>query len=175
MRRPRLGLSGCLLHAGLRYDGRDVSNPSLNALAERFELITRCPEVGAGMPTPRPPIDWVGDRIMDRAAGIDWTPPLRAWIEATLAELGPIHGWILKRRSPSCGLGSAARYGVDGVARVDGIWAAALRARWPALPLIDEVGFAADEAAFERQVWAYALADQARPARSTGAEARPKQ
>lgn len=144
--RGRVVVSRCLLGEAVRYDGRDKHQPALDALAGCFEVVPFCPELAAGLGVPRPPIDLVGAagaaRVVDRAAGVDVTAPLAAAVARFVAGAGPIDGAILKANSPSCGVGSARRYAaIDEpapVARVDGLFAAALAELAPAPARIDE-------------------------------------
>lgn len=151
--RGRVVVSRCLLGEAVRYDGRDKHQPALDALAGCFVVVPFCPELAAGFGVPRPPMDWVGARVMDRAAGLDLTAPLAAAVARFVAAAGPIDGAILKAGSPSCGVGSARRYdAVDDAApagRVDGLFAAALAALDPAPARIDEAALA-DRAAVAR-------------------------
>jgi uncharacterized protein YbbK (DUF523 family) len=82
--------------------------------------------------------------------GEDWTERALAWIEAALdrCEALGVSGFVLKARSPSCGVGTAALYAVPGAepARTDGLLAAAIRRRFPHLPLVEDEGL--DAAAF---------------------------
>ncbi len=147
--RPRVLVSRCLLGHRVRYDGRDKHQPALAALLDRWRLLAICPELEAGLGVPRPPMDLVGPpgaaRPIERASGRDLEPlmtPAIARLTADIHDAGGLDGAVLKARSPSCGLGSAARYDrVDDpapAARVDGVFAAALRGLRPAPRLIDE-------------------------------------
>ncbi len=98
-------ISACLLGEACRYDGkrRGVS-PEIAAIARYHTLIPICPEVMGGLPTPRPPAERKGDRVIS-CEGRDVTEAYRRGAEATLA-LCRRHraaGVILKDMSPSCG------------------------------------------------------------------------
>ena len=95
------------------------------------------------------------------------------FIDTTVASLpwDRLCGWVLKARSPSCGLGSTPFFRADvapgdvdaspaGVG--DGLWAAALVRRDPGLPLIDELGLA-DEG--RRAAWLRRVQERARRVR----------
>lgn len=146
--RPRVGVSRCLLGDAVRYDGGARPAAELAELrAAGFDLLPVCPELEVGMGVPRPPVDLVGPpgapRLIDRTHDRDWTDAMQAFAARRLAGLDPLDGFVLKARSPSCGAGTARRYGPDGAlasAAADGLFTAALRRRWPGLPLIDEAG-----------------------------------
>ena len=144
----KIGVSACLAGHLVRYDGEDQRNPLIEReLASRFELIPICPEVGAGMPVPRPPI-----QIMQSGAGIrvcevddhahDVTQQLRSYAQRLIAELGPeLSGFVFKSRSPSCGIDDTPWFDEDGLQQLSagaGLFAGMLMQRFPLLPLVDE-------------------------------------
>lgn len=106
MNRPRILVSACLLGVNCRYSGDGKQIPELEALMQRAELIPVCPEILGGLPTPRPPAERVGDRVMN-CEGADVTKAFRRGAEEALrlAELFGVHDALLKERSPSCGFG----------------------------------------------------------------------
>ncbi len=58
MKTIKIGISRCLLGQRVRYDGADKYSRICNEdLAERFELVSVCPEVDAGLTVPRPPVE----------------------------------------------------------------------------------------------------------------------
>lgn len=99
-------VSACLLGLRCRYDGQSRPNAAVLSLAERHSLIPCCPEQLGGLPTPRSPAEWQGDRIMN-TEGTDVTAPyLRGAEEAVrLAALFGCRCAVLKERSPACGCG----------------------------------------------------------------------
>jgi len=150
---PRIAVSACLLGEPVRYDGQAKSCAAVrDGLALLAELVPLCPEVGAGMPVPREPVDLYGTadapRLIGCHTGEDWTLRVQAWIDAALdrcADLG-VSGFVLKARSPSCGVGTAALYSEPGAAPLgtDGLLAAAIRRRFPRLPLVEDEGLDAE-------------------------------
>ena len=107
MNRPRILVSACLLGVNCRYNGERKQMEGIERLMERVELIPVCPEVLGGLPTPRPPAERVGERVMNRE-GADVTEAYQLGAEETLrlAELFDARFALLKERSPSCGLGN---------------------------------------------------------------------
>lgn len=136
----RLLVSACLLGAPCRYDGASKGIPLVRALAERHELVPVCPEQLGGLPTPRPPAERQGGRVVNRE-GRDVTGEYQRGAEAALA-LGALlgcQGAVLKERSPSCGAGEI----YDGtfsktLTPGDGVTAALLKAR--GIPVWGESG-----------------------------------
>ena len=135
---PVIWVSRCLLGDRVRYDGGHRANGWVQALHWHAQIVPICPEVEAGLGVPRPPIDIVGGRVIDRAAGRDVTALLDAAIDARLVGEPP-HAFIGKGRSPSCGRGSARRFDGPGDASgvTDGRFVARLRAAWPAVLICD--------------------------------------
>ncbi len=79
----RILISACLLGARCRYDGVSKLQPWISDLAERHILVPVCPEQLGGLPTPRPPAERRGDRVMTRDGG-DVTAQYRRGAEEAL-------------------------------------------------------------------------------------------
>lgn len=145
--RPLVGISACLLGQRVRYDGQDKGMPALVAtLATECELQALCPEVGAGMPVPRPAVQLQQRNGQWRALGrddpsLDVTDALRQFSAQHLSGGAHFCGYVLKSKSPSCGIGSTPLYDTRGTAQGtgDGLFAAAIRGQAPWLPLVDEL------------------------------------
>jgi uncharacterized protein YbgA (DUF1722 family)/uncharacterized protein YbbK (DUF523 family) len=144
----RLGVSACLLGDEVRYDGGHKRDAFLvDTLGPFVEWVPVCPEVEIGLGVPRPPIRLVGDdaaspRLVVENTGEDLTAPMQRWATGRVAELSALglHGYVLKRASPSCGLFRVRVYGEDGApGRVGrGLFAAALVEALPMLPVEEE-------------------------------------
>ena len=101
-------ISHCLCGEPCRYDGlsKGLGGDVLSVLSARYRLVPVCPEVVGGLPTPRPPAERVGDRVLTKA-GADVTAAYMCGAQAALAlcrEEGCARA-LLKERSPSCGKG----------------------------------------------------------------------
>ena len=139
--RPPVGVSACLVGERVRYDGAHKRQDHLLAhFADLVEWLPVCPEVELGLGVPRETISLrqspSGLRLIARRSGRDLTDAMQAWAVRRLDELPPLAGFVLKARSPSCGVGTAEIEGAD--ERADGRWAAAVRERRPALPIAQE-------------------------------------
>ena len=152
--RPLVGVSACLLGEEVRYDGdHKLDNFVSGALARIVELRPVCPDVDIGLGVPREPIrlesSGNGTRLVATESKVDLTAAMEAYAEAKVRELDAagICGYVLKARSPSCGLGSVP---IDGADRGDGLFAAALRKLCGRLPIAEETGL---EEAAEREVF----------------------
>lgn len=106
MRKPRILISACLLGVNCRYNGSGGSLDGLRELMEYAELIPVCPEILGGLPTPRPPAERMGDRVISCEGG-DVTAAYErgAWESLHLAEIFGAETALMKERSPSCGAG----------------------------------------------------------------------
>jgi uncharacterized protein YbgA (DUF1722 family)/uncharacterized protein YbbK (DUF523 family) len=143
----RLGVSSCLLGETVRYDGGHKRDAFLTVTLGPFvEWVAVCPEVEIGLSVPRPPIRLVGDprapRLVVEKTGEDLTARMERWARGRIAALHALglHGYVLKRNSPSCGLLRVRVYGEDGSpGRVGrGRFAAALTEALPLLPVEEE-------------------------------------
>ena len=125
----KLLVSACLLGACCRYDGASREHPLAKKLAERYPLIPVCPEQLGGLPTPRPPAERRGERVVTQS-GDDVTERYRRGAEETLrlCRMLDCEAAVLKERSPSCGAGAVYDGTFSGVlASGDGVTAALLR------------------------------------------------
>lgn len=146
MTRPRVGISSCLLGQAVRYDGRHKRAALLIALlGPRVEWVAVCPEVEIGLGTPRPPIELReidgSVRLIMPSSGRDLTAAMRQYAGRKADALAAMRlsGYVLKSRSPSCGLGSAPVLSESAAdARGSGIFAAVLTERFPDLPVEEE-------------------------------------
>jgi uncharacterized protein YbbK (DUF523 family) len=143
----RLGISSCLLGQEVRYDGGHKRDPFLTGvLGKQVTWVPVCPEVEAGMETPREPMNLVQDRTRIRmvgvGTGIDQTDVIEQWAAKRLDELEneDLDGYVLKKDSPSCGREHVPLHHADGqMTRTGrGLFAAALMERMPSLPIEDE-------------------------------------
>ncbi len=168
----RLGVSSCLLGEPVRYDGAHKRDAWIaTRLARHAELVALCPEAGAGLGVPRPPVHLCGDPARPRALGVadpalDVTARLQRYASETAARLPDLQGFIFKRGSPSCGLrGVPVRGPRGGVRPGRGLFAAGLLAADPGLPVAEEGELAQPagrdrflEQVFVRRRWQQALA-----------------
>ena len=141
---PRVGISACLLGERVRYDGGHKRDDILLENLEGIcELVPVCPEDELGLGTPREPIGLVGDprdpRLVGLETGLDLTERMTAFCRKRAGEMESegIQGFILKSKSPSCGLRDleVAAPGGEVLNSGVGFWAKALLDRFPGLPM----------------------------------------
>ena len=142
----RIGASSCLLGQSVRYNGEHKRDAYITGtLAAFFELVPVCPEMAIGLGVPRDPICLAGDPFRPRAVGVD--DPARDVTEAledcgrrVAREMTGLSGYILKSRSPSCGLQGVPVLRDDGqvAGAASGVYARALTAALSLLPVAEE-------------------------------------
>lgn len=151
--RMRVGVSSCLLGQKVRYDGGHKRHDFVaDTLGARVDLVPVCPEVELGLGTPRQTLRLIraqDDVRLIMANGHDHTDAMRAFARRRVEQLKDedLSGYILKKDSPSCGLVRVKVYEDTGIpSKVGrGVYAEALLARWPHLP-VEEEGRLQDEA-----------------------------
>ncbi len=149
----KIGVSRCLLGDAVRYDGQ--SKPCtvvIEKLAEQFELIAICPEVEAGLPVPRPPVQLSHSIQQPRLLGrddpaIDVTDLMHDYCLKKMPELNELSGFVFKSRSPSCGLKSTPVFiGGQCVSETSsGVFARAVQKSHPDLPMVEETQLASHD------------------------------
>ena len=105
-------ISGCLLGHNCKYNGGNNFNQEVVDFCKSHQYCIVCPEGVSGLPTPRPPAEYVSGRILDKE-GVDVTEAFERGaalsLERAFREAGKrgedIEGAILKANSPSCGSG----------------------------------------------------------------------
>jgi len=145
MRKIRVGISRCLLGDEVRFDGGHKHDPFLTeTLGRFFEWVPVCPEVEMGMAVPRESVRLLhtpsGTRMVGVRSEKDFTLPMTAFCSARVGELNDLHGYILKKDSPSCGMDRVRVYSREGIQRKNGrgLFAAALQQQYPMLPVEEE-------------------------------------
>lgn len=144
----RVGISTCLLGQEVRWDaGHKRDRYLTDVLAPYFEWVPVCPEVEVGMGIPREPVRLVrgaegGVRLLDPKGGKDWTGAMETWAHRRLRRLEDLElcGYVLKSRSPSCGMERVKVYPAKGMPEKSGrgVFAAALLDRFGTLPVEEE-------------------------------------
>ena len=94
MRKPKIVVSECLYGTKCRYDGQGYNDKVIQSLKDYVDIQTVCPELAIGLSIPREPI-----RI-----------EMTEFSEEFINGLDDIDGFILKSRSPTCGLKDAKVY-----------------------------------------------------------------
>jgi len=145
--KPRLGISQCLLGEPVRYDGGHKRDPFLTDVLTPFvEWIPVCPEVEAGLGTPREAMRLTGNsdspRLVTIHTKIDHTRLLYQYSRRRIHELHvhDLDGYIFKKNSPSCGHHRVKVYNEKGQPSQQGtgIFSSVFQQAFPLLPIEEE-------------------------------------
>jgi uncharacterized protein YbgA (DUF1722 family)/uncharacterized protein YbbK (DUF523 family) len=143
----RLGISRCLLGDEVRFDGGHKRDHFLTDVLGRYvEWVSVCPEVEAGLGTPREAMRLVGNphhpRLMTIKSKHDHTQAMEAMIDTRLDSLHTqdLSGFVFKRGSPSCGAERVRVYTAQGMPSHNGvgIFAKAFTEQFPLIPVEEE-------------------------------------
>jgi uncharacterized protein YbgA (DUF1722 family)/uncharacterized protein YbbK (DUF523 family) len=148
--RPRIVSSKCLEFEACRYNGARITSDEVRQLFPHADFLPICPEVEIGLGIPRSPIRIVDSgnrRLVQPETGRDLTGDMNAFLENFLGPMetagpGGIDGFILKYRSPSCGLKNVKVYAEAGATspagKGSGFFGAAVMERFKGLAVEDE-------------------------------------
>lgn len=120
---PIVIVSKCLGFAHCRYNGLIISDDFIKKLQPHVQFIPICPELEIGLGVPRDPVRVVsvnGElRLIHPATNTDLTDKMRDFVVSFLNAMRGIDGFILKSRSPSCGMKEVKVYpGIGKVAAI---------------------------------------------------------
>ena len=112
-------ISACLVGINCRYNGTSTLNSALKKMIDDGIAIAVCPEVMAGLPTPRESCEIqfiLGEQRVISKSGKDYTKAFNFGAEETLKICLSKHilKAILQSRSPSCGFGKIYNGCFDG-------------------------------------------------------------
>ncbi|HDP95004.1 MAG TPA: DUF1722 domain-containing protein [Candidatus Aminicenantes bacterium] len=147
LKKPRVGISTCLLGFKVRYDGGHKLDHFLKDTLGKFvEWVPACPEMEAGFGVPREAFRLVGEvdapRLVTNRTGKDVTERMQAWTRGRLDQLEDesLCGFVFKAKSPSSGMERVKVYNPKGVPVKQGvgIFARAFMDRFPTLPVEEE-------------------------------------
>lgn len=143
----RIGVSRCLLGEEVRYDGGHKRDQFLTDVLGRYvEWVPICPEVEAGLGTPREAMRLVGTpqhpRLVTIKSGTDHTRALETMATNRIEELKELDlsGYVFKKGSPSCGIERVRIYNEQGVPSRNGVglFARAFIEQFPLIPVEEE-------------------------------------
>lgn len=145
--RPKVVVSRCLGFDHCRYNGGIISSPIVANLMEYVDFLPVCPEVEIGLGVPRTPVRIVLEdgeqRLVQFASGRDVTEVMEEFCTDFLGSAGDIDGFILKYRSPSCGIKDVKVYPdaalkSAAIGKTSGYFGGAVLKEFPYLPVEDE-------------------------------------
>mgnify|MGYP001964008361 FL=1 len=148
--RLKVGISSCLMGDEVRFDGGHKRSAfATDELTRHIDLVRFCPEVGIGMPVPRPTIRLEkhgndGSETVEAVVpktGEIVTTKLSEFADKIQIKAKDLSGYILCAKSPSCGMERVKLYDPEtGHARKEatGIFASRLQENNPAMPLEED-------------------------------------
>ena len=108
--KPTIVVSKCLEFEHCRYDGSMISDMFVRKLKDYVNFIPLCPEMEIGLPSPRQALRIMeteeGEVLIFSQTGESQTVQMETYAKAKMEELKrtDVDGFILKSRSPSCGM-----------------------------------------------------------------------
>ncbi len=144
--RPHVVVSRCLGFDHCRYNGLTIRSDAVDAMVPHVDFIPVCPEVEVGLGIPRDPVrilrqDGV-DRLVQPSTGRDVTDDMHRFSGSFLGSLEVVDGFILKNRSPSCGITDVKVYAraekAPAIGRTAGMFGREVLGRFGDLPVEDE-------------------------------------
>jgi uncharacterized protein YbgA (DUF1722 family)/uncharacterized protein YbbK (DUF523 family) len=144
--KPIVVVSQCLGFDACRYNGESIRDKFVDKLAAYVTFQKVCPEVEIGLGVPRKPVRLVrageGVKLVQPDTGRDVTSEMKRFSGGYSAALGEVDGFVLKGRSPSCGVFDAKVYAKaeksPAVERRPGLFAEAVLYRFPHAAVEDE-------------------------------------
>ena len=143
--RPKIIISKCLEFEACRYDGQMITNKYIEKLKDFIDFKPICPEVEIGMGTPRAPIRVINVKdemtLYQEETKKDFTKKMNTFSDNYLSKTREVDGFILKSKSPSCGIGTAKVYSQKNPAPIgkgSGLFASKVIDSFPHHPKEDE-------------------------------------
>ncbi|SMF52615.1 YbgA family protein [Pseudobacteriovorax antillogorgiicola] len=146
--RPKVAISACLLGKEVRYDGTGKKNRWIDTvLRDYVDFKPLCPEMAMGLGTPRETMRVVKDsqaktlHLVTSKTRQDMTELAKTTVRELLdRDCADVDAFILMANSPMCGLKFVKVYeSKNDIPHKDGsgFFAAALRERFPHVPIIE--------------------------------------
>jgi uncharacterized protein YbgA (DUF1722 family)/uncharacterized protein YbbK (DUF523 family) len=144
--RPKIVISKCIEFDHCRYDGSLIPSDFVKALKPHVDFSPVCAEMEIGLGVPRDSIRIVSvngePRLIQPATGLDVTEGMMDFSDHFLSSLSGVDGFILKFRSPSCGMKDIRVYSssASGVAisKTSGFFGGAVVKSFPDMAVEDE-------------------------------------
>ncbi|MBN1151435.1 DUF523 and DUF1722 domain-containing protein [candidate division WOR-3 bacterium] len=141
-------MSKCIEYEKCRWNGAVISSPLVKKFMKFVDFMTICPEVEIGLGTPRKPVRLIktpksGISMIQHETGLILTEKMNAFSNSFLSNLDEIDGFILKDRSPSCGIKDVKIYSGEKLSnpvieKGSGLFATAVLERFGYLPVESE-------------------------------------
>jgi uncharacterized protein YbgA (DUF1722 family)/uncharacterized protein YbbK (DUF523 family) len=148
--RPNVFVSACLEFDHCRFDGTMIADEYVRRMKDTVNIIQVCPELMIGLGAPREAVRLVkrhgeDQKLLSSVHGYDYTDKMETFVSSYIDKLKTkdIDGFLLKAKSPTCGVGDVKVYRDVGkanlhVGRADGYYGAAIKDHFPAHPIETE-------------------------------------
>lgn len=144
--KPIVVLSNCLEYKACRYNGEVVPNRFVKILEPFVSYIKVCPEVEMGMGVPRDPIRIISvdgeERLIQPLTGEDFSDRMYKFSNDYSSSISEADGFILKSRSPSCGIKDVKLFNSiergSTIGRTNGFFARVVMEKFNGLAIEDE-------------------------------------
>lgn len=144
--RPRIVVSACLNLKPVRYNGQEVRDEFVLKLLPYCEVIEVCPEVAIGLGVPRDKIIVYKRNnsfgLSQPSTGLELTNRMESFSKEFLSSLKEVDGFLLKSKSPSCGVSNTKVYkdsqGKEFYSKGKGLFAIRALESFESLPIEDE-------------------------------------
>ncbi|MCZ6468694.1 MAG: DUF523 and DUF1722 domain-containing protein [Candidatus Dadabacteria bacterium] len=144
--KPIVVSSMCFGFDACRYNGAMIPNNFVQKLEPFVKFVPICPEVEIGLGTPRDIIRVVeknGEKfLLQPTTGKELSKQMYKFAERFLSSLDSVDGFILKSRSPSCGIKDAKvfrdAHGSMPIGKGPGLFAEKVLEKYPGFAIEDE-------------------------------------
>ncbi|WP_226581546.1 YbgA family protein [Halobacillus litoralis] len=120
---PKVVVSRCLEFEEVRYNGAVIPDKAVQRMQNHVEFIPVCPEVEIGLGVPRDVIRVVRgeeERLVQPKTGEDLTEKMSEFSVDFFDHLPDVDGFLMKNRSPTCGVQDVKVYQSEGNSQVVG-------------------------------------------------------
>jgi uncharacterized protein YbgA (DUF1722 family)/uncharacterized protein YbbK (DUF523 family) len=144
--KPIVVLSKCLEFEACRYNGQVIPDTFVKRIGPYVNFKPVCPEVEIGLGVPRDPVRVISrgneTALVQPATGRNISSKMLEFANKYLQSLNDVDGFILKSRSPSCGIKDVKLFAnsEDGAAigKTKGFFAGKVFEHFPGLAIEDE-------------------------------------
>ena len=148
--KPNIFVSACLEFESCRFDGTMIADDSVKRMKDVVNFVRVCPELMIGLGAPREAVRLVKEqendvKLLSSVHGVDYTTKMNDFINGYIEKLTTkkIDGFLMKAKSPTCGVGDVKVYRGIGKAhlesaRNDGLYGVAIKKTFPKHPIETE-------------------------------------
>jgi uncharacterized protein YbgA (DUF1722 family)/uncharacterized protein YbbK (DUF523 family) len=145
--KPILVCSRCLGFDSCRFDSQILYDDIVKSLKPYVEFITPCPEMDIGLGVPRYPVRLIQKKdkkiMFQPSTKSDFTEKMHSFVKEFHENIEEVDGFILKSKSPSCGIGNVKIYGESdnpaNFSKGDGLFGAEVKRRFFEKAVEDEM------------------------------------